>query len=454
MYVGFNKNQRFRLLAREKQKFLNIPPIKQSAMLTQESKKYIVKTAVKVRLQLDKQNVSWFHKFLESARKFHLNSIRPGSKKSYSTGQIRWFAVAEKIGTDPLMRMIPKEWEIRVDCFKLSTLTWYESCMLAFLASCRDPEKAVIPNTAFAYLSAVRKFLEENGIDTKFFESSQYIRNTKMGMVNAYRVESNSDARDSERLAITIDTIVGFDAHTREQLGSKYGLAQLAVHTAQILGYTTLSRVSEYLQTPGEAEHLLLAESIMFETHSKQLIPSTEIDNISWSEIQGCVVDILSAKNDKKHKGNRLHFGLADLADPNQAYCITKTLWKYAKAVRPVKGMSFFYIPGLKWTLKPRYFNLCLKQLAVLYNLDPARISSHSLRIGGASALAAAGVPDYLIMDMGRWRSLTFLTYVRRSTQMFDTARNALARRDLLTVNQIRLMNPKGVTSASKLKKC
>jgi hypothetical protein len=37
-------------------------------------------------------------------------------------------------------------------------------------------------------------------------------------------------------------------------------------------------------------------------------------------------------------------------------------------------------------------------------------------------------VPDYLIMDMGRWRSLTFLTYVRRSTQMFDVARNALAR--------------------------
>jgi hypothetical protein len=116
--------------------------------------------------------------------------------------------------------------------------------------------------------------------------------------------------------------------------------------------------------------------------------------------------------------------------------------------------MSFFYIPGLKWTLKPRYFNLCLKQLAVLYNLDPARISSHSLRIGGASALAAAGVPDYLIMDMGRWRSLTFLTYVRRSTQMFDTARNALARRDLLTVGQIRLMNPKGVTRASKFKIC
>ena len=36
-----------------------------------------------------------------------------------------------------------------------------------------------------------------------------------------------------------------------------------------------------------------------------------------WSEIQRCVVDILSAKNDKQHKGNRLYLRLADMTDPN-----------------------------------------------------------------------------------------------------------------------------------------
>jgi len=116
---------------------------------------------------------------------------------------------------------------------------------------------------------------------------------------------------------------------------------------------------------------------------------------------------------------------------------------------KPQRGRSFFYVPVLNWTLKPTYFNLCLKQLALLCNLDPTGISSHSLRIGGASALAAAGVPDYLIMDMGRWRSLTFLTYVRRSIQiLFDRARNALARRDLLTADQIKLMNPRATMVA------
>jgi hypothetical protein len=100
------------------------------------------------------------------------------------------------------------------------------------LASCRNPRKAVISSTAFAYLSAVEKFLENNEIDTDFFENSQYIRNTKAGMLNAYRAELNRDEGDPSRLSITVDMIMGYNAQTRKQLGKKYGLAQLAVHTA------------------------------------------------------------------------------------------------------------------------------------------------------------------------------------------------------------------------------
>lgn len=90
--------------------------------------------------------------------------------------------------------------------------------MLAFLASCRDPDRAVIPSTAFVYLAAVRKFLEENGIDTNFFDNFQYIRNTKAGMLYAFRAEMNSDVRDTERLAVTVDMIMGYNAYTRSHL--------------------------------------------------------------------------------------------------------------------------------------------------------------------------------------------------------------------------------------------
>lgn len=110
--------------------------------------------------------------------------------------------------------------------------------MLAFLASCRDSENAVSPKTDFGYLSAVSKFLKENGIDIRLLGDSQYIRNTKAGMVRAYRAEVNKDERDSERLAISVDMIVGNDKYLQHKLN--YDIAQRAVYVAKILGYTTL----------------------------------------------------------------------------------------------------------------------------------------------------------------------------------------------------------------------
>ncbi len=40
------------------------------------------------------------------------------------------------------------------------------------------------------------------------------------------------------------------------------------------------------------------------------------------------------------------------------------------------------------------------------------RTSSHSLRMGGAMALKLSGAAGSSIMRMGRWTSLTYLTYI------------------------------------------
>jgi hypothetical protein len=50
------------------------------------------------------------------------------------------------------------------------------------------------------------------------------------------------------------------------------------------------------------------------------------------------------------------------------------------------------------------------KRLATLF---PSDISGHSLRSGGATALALDGVPDALIQKMGRWSSDAWQGYVR-----------------------------------------
>jgi hypothetical protein len=58
--------------------------------------------------------------------------------------------------------------------------------------------------------------------------------------------------------------------------------------------------------------------------------------------------------------------------------------------------------------------------------LDPAHYGTHSLRIGGATALFAAGASETVIRTMGRWSSDCFRIYVRACVgQCADWSRRA-----------------------------
>ena len=58
-----------------------------------------------------------------------------------------------------------------------------------------------------------------------------------------------------------------------------------------------------------------------------------------------------------------------------------------------------------------------IKALMQAIGLYPARFGAHSLRIGGATAALAAGVPPTLIRVAGRWASDVFEIYTRLSME-------------------------------------
>ena len=58
-----------------------------------------------------------------------------------------------------------------------------------------------------------------------------------------------------------------------------------------------------------------------------------------------------------------------------------------------------------------------LKELTILIGQDPAFFGAHSLRIGGATAAAAAGVEPAVIRVCGRWSSDIFEIYTRLTQQ-------------------------------------
>jgi hypothetical protein len=58
-----------------------------------------------------------------------------------------------------------------------------------------------------------------------------------------------------------------------------------------------------------------------------------------------------------------------------------------------------------------------VKEMMRLAGRDPSLYGAHSLRIGGATAALAAGVPPALIRLMGRWASDVYEVYCRLSVQ-------------------------------------
>ena len=55
------------------------------------------------------------------------------------------------------------------------------------------------------------------------------------------------------------------------------------------------------------------------------------------------------------------------------------------------------------------------KSLLRAAGFDPDPYSSHSYRIGAATAAAEAGLPEHMIKTLGRWRSSAYQTYIRSS---------------------------------------
>jgi hypothetical protein len=70
----------------------------------------------------------------------------------------------------------------------------------------------------------------------------------------------------------------------------------------------------------------------------------------------------------------------------------------------------------------------------VAQGYDIKRVGSHSLRASGAMALKLQGVDDSLIMKIGRWTGLTFLTYIHAQIGALNTG---LAQRMAIRVHFI-----------------
>ena len=82
-----------------------------------------------------------------------------------------------------------------------------------------------------------------------------------------------------------------------------------------------------------------------------------------------------------------------------------------------------------------------LKMAATLLEYPETRgipielIDTHSLRCGGANALALSGFSDTQIQKMGRWRGATFKEYIREQLACYSEGMTTKMKRNFKFVN-------------------
>ena len=306
--------------------------------------------------------------------------------------------------------------------------------------------KKVQPGTAASYISAVRFMLKNSGIDDKCFDHTM-LGVTKTGSELLFR--GDHPEVESKKLPITCGMILegkkSFSNSIEDQM------EQLATEMA----YTGLLRFSEYADTrkPGN-QHFIRADDVQFTVISKV---TGQITKVSGSKahttspeetVHSVTFTVPSAKNDKFGTGHRFTYETLQPGDTVSAFDLAQDMFNFAKRAKPRSADPFLSIDGRK-QIKYDKFSATLKRMVAVQGFDPEKFSTHSLRIGGATALAAAGIPDSTIQTLGRWKSLAFLAYIRTSIATLQRALLSMINPGTVTSRDIEELNPAGSKPAS-----
>jgi len=318
--------------------------------------------------------------------------------------------------------------------------------VILFYVWLREVRK-VQPGTAASYISAVRFMIKNSGIDDKCFDHAM-LGVTKTGGELLYR--GDHPEVESKKLPITCGMILEgkkcFSNSIEDQM------EQLATEMA----YTGLLRFSEYADTrkPG-TQHFIRADDVQFTVTNKA---TGRITKVSGSRahttspedtLHSVTFTVPSAKNDKFGTGHRFTYETLQTDDTVSAFDIARDMFKFAKRAKPRSADPFLSIDG-RTQIRYDKFSATLKRMVTIQGFDPEKFSTHSLRIGGATALAAAGVPDSTIQTLGRWKSLAFLEYIRTSIATLQRALLSMINPSTVTTRDIEELHPAGTKPASR----
>ena len=351
------------------------------------------------------------------------NCVQDSTKMTYNVGVRKWFSFCDQVNCDPFLRSSSRE----------NKFKFCEEMIVAFMSYSYFDLK-LKPTTISNYLSAIRHMFKISGEDVTFL-ISPYVMSARTGMSILFR--SKNLIADDRTLPITVDYILfAIQFHNR-----KNSPQHRVIMVAMVLAFSCLLRSCEYV-----GKYSLRGRDVMFEfqvgdSELVEVLSATDLklEDCNLSRLRGVIINNSAAKNDTAGEGYRFHY-VRQQSSPNVAFDLVAIMFQWAVDAK-LKSSDPFLSYRQQWKLSYTLFQEAIKSIAVKMGLDPTRYSTHGFRIGGASLLAAAGLPDYVIQSIGRWKSLAFLSYIRAASSLFSSALSALTNPLLFTISHLRQVN-------------
>jgi hypothetical protein len=194
------------------------------------------------------------------------------------------------------------------------------------------------------------------------------------------------------------------------------------VRAAIAAAFACCLRVGECTVAPGTRRAPLVRAGVRFRS-----VPSRSPSG----QVRVMFLHVLSSKADAFNVGEDAFaaVGSALAAAPRSASHIDPVVFVEEYVARfPAAPDAPAFLLQSGAPVSPAAVRATIKAAVAACGLDPARYSSHSIRIGAAVAMADAGVDVATIKAVGRWKSATFLRYLRMTSDRLVAVADAIAR--------------------------
>ena len=219
---------------------------------------------------------------------------------------------------------------------------------MGFLEWLQGPPKPIAPSSASNYLYAVKHHLVCHGLDVSSRVSSVVLSKQKKGQVNTFLEDEHNLESNRRTLPLSVDILMG------EVPGphSKSPLQDRTFYTALMLGFTMLTRASNYLPIASATYHLN-TEHIAFTVApapgtigAPVEVTADSLGEIPLSRIIGASAFLSRLKVDNTGKGKRIPFLRQTVNPPVCVYDIV-TVCPVPVCARgsPSQGQALFLRP-------------------------------------------------------------------------------------------------------------